>query len=92
MFLEGLPDHLNRIHEGVDNGDAHTLENAAHALKGSVGNFCAKRSFDAAYRLERLGTEGRISEARQALAELESTLPGLEAAMRQALSELGGTE
>jgi CheY-like chemotaxis protein/HPt (histidine-containing phosphotransfer) domain-containing protein len=92
MFLEGLPDHLNRIHEGVDNGDAHTLENAAHALKGSVGNFCAKRSFDAAYRLERLGREGRISEAREALAELESTLPGLEAAMRQALSELGGTE
>ena len=52
LFLEDAPDLLRRMREALSNGDAYGLERSAHALKGSVSNFGAKRVYDAALALE----------------------------------------
>jgi CheY-like chemotaxis protein/HPt (histidine-containing phosphotransfer) domain-containing protein len=86
LFLENLPNNIAQIREGIAKGDANALEQAAHSLKGSVGNFGAKRAFEAAYRLEIIGREGRLAEADAALSKLEKELKDLDAAMKEALS------
>jgi len=86
LFKKNLPDNIAQIREGIAKGDANALEQAAHSLKGSVGNFGAKRAFEAAYRLEVIGRKGRLAEADAALSELEKELKDLEAAMKEALT------
>jgi CheY-like chemotaxis protein/HPt (histidine-containing phosphotransfer) domain-containing protein len=86
LFLENLPDSIAQIREAIAKSDASAMERAAHSLKGSVGNFVAKRAFEAAYRLEVIGREGRLAEADAALSKLEKEFKDLEAAMKEALS------
>lgn len=52
LFFEDSTSQLNRISEAIEKGDCVELERAAHKLKGSVGNFNAKPSWDAAQKLE----------------------------------------
>lgn len=86
LFLENLPDSIAQIREAIANSYSNALDKAAHSLKGSVGNFGTKRAFEAAYRLELMGKEGKLVEADAALSELEKELKDLEAAMKEALS------
>ncbi|MBW2029880.1 MAG: Hpt domain-containing protein [Deltaproteobacteria bacterium] len=75
-----LGEHLNdveRLTQGVESGDAHTVERSAHSLKGSVASLGAKRAQEAAYRLERIGKEGRLGEAEAATAALKEELERL---------------
>jgi HPt (histidine-containing phosphotransfer) domain-containing protein len=88
MFLESLDGHLTEIKKGIAGGDAHALERSAHSLKGSVGNFGAKRAFDAAYRLEKLGKDGKTGEAESAFLILEEELTVLESEMKRVLEEM----
>ena len=82
MFLEDLPGYLNSIRDSIARGDAEALNRAAHALKGSVGNFGAAKAHQFAYRFEIMGKEGRMEEAAQHLAELEATFEELTSEMR----------
>ncbi|MBW2343859.1 MAG: Hpt domain-containing protein [Deltaproteobacteria bacterium] len=88
IFLEDYPNQMNQIREGILTGDAKAVEHAAHSLKGSVANFAAKRTYDAAYRLEVLGREGNLEEANEALGDLEKEIEamkdGLDAAVKGA--------
>jgi len=86
LFLENLPDSIAQIRGAIANSDANALDKAAHSLKGSVGNFGTKRAFDAAYRLEVIGRQGKLAEADAVLSELEKELKDLEAAMKEILS------
>jgi len=86
LFLENLPDSIAQIREAVAKSDANALDKAAHSLKGSVGNFARNRAFEAAYRLELMGKEGKLAKADAALFELEKQLTDLEGAMKKALS------
>jgi HPt (histidine-containing phosphotransfer) domain-containing protein len=87
LFLEDLPDSMTQIRESISKNDANALELTAHSLKGSVGNFGAKRAFDAAYRLEVMGKEGRPGETDAAMSKLQSEIKDLETAMQTALRE-----
>ena len=85
LFLENAADDLSKIREGIFNKDATAVEQAAHSLKGSVANFGAKRAFDAAYRLEKMGREGQLTAAETAELELEKELAALKSAMQTAV-------
>lgn len=74
LFIEDCPRALAEIQEAVTHGDAEKLENAAHALKGSVANFGARDAVDAAFRLEQMGRANEMSEAEGMLRKLESAL------------------
>lgn len=76
-FLEYYPEPLASIREAISRGDASLLRESAHGLKGAVGQFGAKKAFDAAYRLEQMGRDGTLTDAQKALLELEDQLAAL---------------
>jgi two-component system, sensor histidine kinase and response regulator len=77
LFLDSCPELVGQISDAVDRADGKALENAAHTLKGSVGNFGAKPAYEAALSLEMLGRSGDLSKAGEALAVLDGALQDL---------------
>ena len=63
VFLVDTPKQLARIKRALARGDATGLKEAAHALKGSVGNFDPTQAFEAVRRLETLGRENNLTDA-----------------------------
>ena len=74
LFLDECPRALLEIHQAVSGEDPAKLENAAHALKGSVANFGASAAVAAAFRLEQMGRAQQLVEAPEALRALEQAL------------------
>jgi HPt (histidine-containing phosphotransfer) domain-containing protein len=88
LFLADLPRFTARIKTALHSGDADELAKAAHALKGSVGNFGAAKVVEAASELERLARAEEIAEAQNEWAVLE---PELEV-VRQELAKLAASD
>jgi len=63
VFESDVPELLARIQQAILEQNSGALREAAHALKGSVGNFSQGAPFDAARRLERMGYENQLSGA-----------------------------
>ncbi len=77
-FLENSPKLLSQVQEAVARQDGQALEVRAHTLKGAVGNFFAPAAWNAALRLETLGRESKLSEARKAYTLLEQEIERLQ--------------
>ncbi len=77
LFLADTARLLSAVRQAVTRGDAKALEYAAHALKGSVGNFAAHAAFEAAARLEMSGRQGDLAEAQEAYAALQQEIERL---------------
>jgi len=86
LFFENLLGYVAKIREAISRGDTGALEGAAHDLKGSVGNFAAKRAYNAAYQLEVIGNKGTLADADKLLRELMEELKPLECSIKSALS------
>ena len=56
------------------------LRRVAHSLKGSVDCFAAEPSVKAALRLELMGQQGKLTDADEALADLEMEIERLKVA------------
>jgi two-component system sensor histidine kinase/response regulator len=82
LFINECPSALSQIQEAISARDPAKLENAAHALKGSVANFGARDAVDAAFRLEQMGRSNEMTEA-------QTTLRKLEGALSRVCAELG---
>jgi PAS domain S-box-containing protein len=78
LFHTETPQMMAEIRRCVAKSDAKGLEQAAHALKGSVGNFGAAAARQAARALELMGHEGVLTDAAARLAELEREVDRLE--------------
>jgi HPt (histidine-containing phosphotransfer) domain-containing protein len=65
---------MEEIRNAIDEADTHRLNRAAHALKGSVANFGARSVFDTAFRLEMMGKDEELGEARETCEALENEL------------------
>ena len=62
LFLEqDYPKLWPELEAAVSSRDSEALEKAAHALKGLVGELCAKPAFESALRLEMMGRNGDLS-------------------------------
>ena len=92
IFLESSPASVAQIKEAIAGDDALALEHAAHSLKGSVGHFGARRTFEAAYNLEKLGREKEMGEADNAFSKLEKELSALRPEMKTALREMNSED
>ncbi|HMF01126.1 MAG TPA: ATP-binding protein [Terriglobia bacterium] len=68
IFAAELPKLMSQIRSAIAKQDARRLRDAAHALKGAVGNFDHYAPFEAVRKLEEMGRENRLSDA-QALFE-----------------------
>jgi PAS domain S-box-containing protein len=77
IFLADCPKQLAEIEVAIQTRDAERLRRAAHALKGSVGNFAAKRAFATAGQLETMAKNGNLDDAQNACVALEGELSQL---------------
>jgi CheY-like chemotaxis protein len=85
LFLDDCPRRMEEIHQAIARRDASRLEQAAHNLKGSVGNFGAREAFEAARRLEKDRRAEDWVQAERDWAALKEAIERLE----PALAELG---
>ncbi len=79
LFLADYPPHLEKIRNGLAQGDADAVRHSAHALKGMVGIFAAERTMQAAATVEAMAGEAGLAAA---VAALEISLTDLETAIR----------
>jgi PAS domain S-box-containing protein len=83
VFFADSPRGLEEIKKAVRRGDAKALQRAAHTLKGSVGNFTAKKAFESCQRLETMGRNGDLDAAGEVCATLERELTVLNVELRK---------
>ncbi len=86
MFLTRSTGMLQRISEAVDRGESQRLEQAAHLLKGTAGNLCARSVSLLASQLEAMGRTGRTEEAVPLLEPLRHAIAHLTQDIEQYLA------
>jgi two-component system sensor histidine kinase/response regulator len=87
LFLEDAPALLVLAHRSLANGDATTLERAAHSLKGLAANLDALKVVSAAQSVEQHAQQRDLSLAGVCLPELAKRLQALQAALAKFLAE-----
>jgi CheY-like chemotaxis protein len=73
-FRKDCPRMIARIGSAIRARDTAALADAAHALKGSVGNFGASAAFETAREVEKLAREGKLDGARELSGTLEERI------------------
>ncbi|HEU0007253.1 MAG TPA: response regulator, partial [Terriglobia bacterium] len=81
LFLADCPAMLSRIRQALLSRDPQALQQAAHALKGSVANFAARNAVEAAFNLEMMGKHKELSGVEDAYLTLEKEITRLERAL-----------
>ena len=74
LLVADYPEHLSKIRQAVKRGDGEALERTAHALKGAIGNFAARKPFAKAFELETIGREGHFQDSMEICDVLERQL------------------
>ena len=92
IFFREYPEAIKDIKKAILEADSHSLELTAHKLKGSVANLGAKRSYDAAYRLELIGKKGELQDAVDAADLLDREIKLLNFALDKAVKEIKGED
>jgi two-component system sensor histidine kinase/response regulator len=73
-FREDCPRMMVRIRSAIRVRNAAALADAAHALKGSIGNFGVSTAFESAREVEKLAREGKLDGAREQCRMLEKQI------------------
>jgi len=81
-FLRDTPKRLAGIAAAIRWKKPESLASLAHALKGSVSIFGAEGARKQANELQELGRSGKLSEARDVLAQLKEEIAKLQANLR----------
>lgn len=70
IFLADMPVRLTEIDTSLAQGDAPTLQRAAHSIKGASGNFGATALAEVAHKIELLARAGQLEAVKVELAPL----------------------
>jgi CheY-like chemotaxis protein len=81
LFLNRAPGQLASVREAFERGDGNAAQRSAHTLKGSVSVFVAPEAIVPIQELEQLSKAGRIGEAKERFAVVQSLLDELCAEM-----------
>jgi HPt (histidine-containing phosphotransfer) domain-containing protein len=81
IFLKESPKLMERLRQGMANGDAEAVQHAAHSLKGEVSYLAAAGATQAARRLEDMGHERNLSAVSEAIRVMERELDQLRQAI-----------
>jgi two-component system, sensor histidine kinase and response regulator len=77
-FLDGECTHmLENMDDAIANSDASELYKAAHALKGTVSDFCSENAFEIAKRIELMAREKKIDGVAKEFEKLKKELEKL---------------
>ena len=86
IFLAEAPKHLAVLRAAVTQGVPGTVETAAHSLKGELGYLGIPEISRMAAQLEDMGRTQNLTGALPLLAQFETTVTPLFAAVRRAVS------
>ncbi len=78
LFLADCPKLLSEIRRAIADRDSKALASAAHALKGSVGNFTTRGAFEAVAKLDTMARKGDWAGADEVLVVLEEEIKNLQ--------------
>jgi CheY-like chemotaxis protein len=81
VFLADCPKMMEAIRKAIRRRDAAALQDAAHALKGSVANLAATEAREDALRLETIGRAGDIARAREGYVKLQKSMKHFQKAL-----------
>jgi HPt (histidine-containing phosphotransfer) domain-containing protein len=70
-FFEESETLLQQIEVSIQQGDAATLQRAAHTLKGILLSVGARRASTWAFKLERIGQSADLANSKEAYADLK---------------------
>ena len=65
IFAEDLPRMMANIQKAIEAKSPKALREAAHSLKGAIGNFTSEGAFEAALRLEVMGHNEDLTRAEE---------------------------
>ena len=77
LFVHECPGMLTAIHDALAAGSPEAVRRAAHAFKGSVGNFAAEGPAQTARSLEEAAAGGRLDDAAKLIERLEGEVDDL---------------
>jgi HPt (histidine-containing phosphotransfer) domain-containing protein len=77
LFLGEYSNLMNNLRASIGTGNPDAVRRAAHAAKGCIANFIDDGPQMTAYRIEQLGTEGRVSEIAPLFSRLELEVAAL---------------
>jgi CheY-like chemotaxis protein/HPt (histidine-containing phosphotransfer) domain-containing protein len=83
LCLSSSPLLVKEVELAVASSDGARLMSAAHTLKGSLSNMCAKRSAEAALQLELIAKSGDFAGAGQSLATLKREFRQLQSVLSE---------
>jgi CheY-like chemotaxis protein len=79
LFMQDTPPHMQRIKDGLAQGNSEWVRQSAHAIKGMVGVFSAEQTTQAAALVEKIAGQ---DECGVAVEELEISLKELQEAIK----------
>ncbi len=85
IFLDELPDLLQRLGEGVAAGDGDLVKKVAHKVKGSVLFLNTKAPFESASKIEQMGASDKLEGGEEVFAELKENFDALAQELRKFL-------
>ena len=88
--LYEAPQMMDAIRKAIAENDAHTLQRAAHTLKGSLRYFGIEGATELAYRLEKMADSGDLEDARRGVTPLEKEVDRAVASLSDYLHQNGG--
>ncbi len=71
IFLADKKERLNKLTQAIEAGDAKEVKLYAHAINGGAGNVGAKKLSQAAFELERMASQGDLSNAEELLEQIK---------------------
>ena len=87
IFVECYPRLLQKIDRAIQIKDSEALENAAHELKGVVGNFCAPGAVIAAHNMQIHGKNADFAASPADYIKLVNILGMVELALKNLVEE-----
>ncbi|MCG2578177.1 EAL domain-containing protein [Dechloromonas sp. XY25] len=86
-FLEDVPNYLVELENGIAEGNATTLRNVSHVIKGAASNLGAVAMAGVAREMELRAEAGVLSEASELLLRLRTEFAVIEPALMSELDE-----
>ena len=77
LFLQDYHQDLVTLRRAIQQKDHQAFNRTAHGLKGELGNLGAKKAFNLAYALEKMGREANLEKAEATLEQLQAEVDQL---------------
>jgi len=88
VFLSDAPKMIGRLQRAVRSRKLDAIQHAAHALKGSIGNFTTGLTFEAARKLEHAARERNLPEVKSRFIELRAEVGKLIRSLQEVREDL----